>query len=35
MPDGLTERYANLNMGIQAMPDPTKTILFKRVNTAA
>ncbi|KAI1776976.1 cytochrome P450 [Hypoxylon cercidicola] len=35
MPDGLTERYANLRMGSNAMPDPTKEILFKRVKTAA
>ncbi|XXG96060.1 hypothetical protein Hte_002337 [Hypoxylon texense] len=35
MPDGLTERYANLSMGPDAFPDPTKEILFKRVKTAA
>lgn len=32
MPDGLTERYSNMVMGIDAMPDPTKEILFKRVS---
>ncbi|KAI5861450.1 cytochrome P450 [Durotheca rogersii] len=31
MPDGLTERYANLKMGTNAFPDPTKEVLFKRV----
>ncbi|KAI0887803.1 cytochrome P450 [Annulohypoxylon maeteangense] len=31
MPPGLTERYANLKMGTDAFPDPTKEILFKRV----
>lgn len=35
MPDGQTERYANINMGTDAFPDPTKEILFKRVKTAA
>lgn len=34
MPDGLTERYANINMGPDAFPDPTKEVLFKRVKTA-
>ncbi|KAI1100328.1 cytochrome P450 [Jackrogersella minutella] len=33
MPDGLTERYANMKMGTDAFPDPTKEILFKRVKT--
>lgn len=35
MPDGLTERYANLKMGTDAFPDPTKEVLFKRVKTDA
>ncbi|KAI0595189.1 ent-kaurene oxidase [Biscogniauxia sp. FL1348] len=35
MPDGLTERYANLRMGTDQFPDATKDILFrKRVNVA-
>ncbi|KAI0187815.1 ent-kaurene oxidase [Xylaria flabelliformis] len=33
MPDHITERYTNLNMGIVSMPDPTKEILFKRAKT--
>ncbi|KAI0128888.1 ent-kaurene oxidase [Xylariales sp. AK1849] len=35
MPDGLTERYQNLTMGLDALPDPTKSILFKRVKSSA
>ncbi|KAI0891821.1 cytochrome P450 [Annulohypoxylon nitens] len=35
MPDGLTERYANLKMGTDAFPDPTKEVLFRRVKSAA
>jgi hypothetical protein len=35
MPDGITERYANLNMGLDALPDPTKEILFKKVKASA
>ncbi|CAJ2505514.1 Uu.00g129080.m01.CDS01 [Anthostomella pinea] len=31
LPDGVTERYANLSMGASAFPDPTKEVLFKRV----
>ncbi|KAI1387289.1 cytochrome P450 [Hypoxylon trugodes] len=31
MPDGLTERYANLSQGANAFPDPTKEVLFRRV----
>ncbi|KAI1860426.1 hypothetical protein JX265_009825 [Neoarthrinium moseri] len=33
MPDGLTERYANLNTGLDSLPDPTKALLFKRLNS--
>ncbi|KAH8673885.1 cytochrome P450 [Xylariales sp. PMI_506] len=33
MPDGLTERYANLEMGLDSLPDPTKELVFKRVKT--
>ncbi|KAI0386387.1 cytochrome P450 [Hypomontagnella monticulosa] len=33
MPDGLTERYANIEKSTGSFPDPTKTILFKRVET--
>ncbi|KAF3068388.1 Ent-kaurene oxidase [Daldinia childiae] len=33
MPEGLTERYANINMGTDVLPDPTKEVLFKRVKT--
>lgn len=35
MPEGLTERYANINMGTDVLPDPTKEVLFKRVQTVA
>ncbi|KAI0168346.1 ent-kaurene oxidase [Pestalotiopsis sp. NC0098] len=35
MPNGLTERYANLTMGLDALPDPTKEILLKRVKASA
>ncbi|KAH6654487.1 ent-kaurene oxidase [Truncatella angustata] len=35
MPDGITERYPNLNMGLDALPDPTKAILFKKFKTSA
>jgi hypothetical protein len=35
MPDGITERYANLNMGLDALPDPTKELLFKKVKADA
>ncbi|KAK9416187.1 putative Ent-kaurene oxidase [Seiridium unicorne] len=35
MPDGLTERYPNLVMGLDALPDPTKAIMFKRVKANA
>ncbi|KAI0839943.1 cytochrome P450 [Hypoxylon sp. FL0890] len=35
MPDGITERYANMKMGTDAFPDPTKEVLFKRVQTDA
>ncbi|OTB03695.1 hypothetical protein M426DRAFT_321621 [Hypoxylon sp. CI-4A] len=35
MPEGITERYANINMGTDSFPDPTKEVLFKRVNNAA
>ncbi|KAI0169271.1 cytochrome P450 [Hypoxylon sp. FL1284] len=34
MPDGVTERYANLAMGTDAFPDPTKEIMFKKVETS-
>ncbi|KAF2218406.1 cytochrome P450 [Elsinoe ampelina] len=30
MPDGLNERWPNINNGAECMPDPTKTILFKK-----
>jgi len=33
MPDGLTERYPNMVMGIDALPDPTKELMLKRVST--
>ncbi|KAI0547088.1 ent-kaurene oxidase [Xylaria curta] len=33
MPNDITERYANLNMGIVAMPDPAKEILLMRMKT--
>ncbi|KAF3018969.1 hypothetical protein E8E14_012215 [Neopestalotiopsis sp. 37M] len=32
MPNGLTERYPNLNMGLDSLPDPTKALMFKRFN---
>ncbi|KAI1491516.1 ent-kaurene oxidase [Biscogniauxia mediterranea] len=35
MPDGLTERYANLTMGTDQFPDATKDILFKKTASAA
>ncbi|KAI1632917.1 ent-kaurene oxidase [Biscogniauxia mediterranea] len=35
MPDGLTERYANLRMGTDQFPDATKEILFKKTASAA
>ncbi|OTB14586.1 hypothetical protein K445DRAFT_318993 [Daldinia sp. EC12] len=35
MPEGLTERYVNINMGTDTLPDPTKEILFKRVKATA
>ncbi|KAK6079931.1 ent-kaurene oxidase [Seiridium cupressi] len=35
MPDGLTERYPNLVMGLDALPDPTKAIMFKKVKANA
>ncbi|KAI5918729.1 ent-kaurene oxidase [Camillea tinctor] len=35
MPDGLTERYANLKMGTDQMPDATKDILFRKTACAA
>ncbi|KAF1358947.1 cytochrome P450, partial [Lizonia empirigonia] len=31
MPNGLTERYAQIENGRDFMPDPTKTLLFKKV----
>ncbi|KAI1338803.1 ent-kaurene oxidase [Xylariaceae sp. FL0016] len=31
MPEGVTERYPNMKMGTDAFPDPTKDIVFKRV----
>ena len=31
MPDGITERYPNIETGTDAMPDPTKEIMFKRI----
>lgn len=31
MPDGLTERYAQIEMGRNIMPDPTKALLFRKV----
>lgn len=33
MPEGVTERYANIEIGANSMPDPTKDIMFKRVAT--
>ncbi|KAI1878121.1 hypothetical protein JX265_002489 [Neoarthrinium moseri] len=30
MPDGVTERYPNLKMGLDDLPDPTREIMFKR-----
>ncbi len=30
MPDGETERYPNLDMGMDSLPDPTRTIMFKK-----
>ncbi|ETS79291.1 hypothetical protein PFICI_09144 [Pestalotiopsis fici W106-1] len=30
MPKGFTERYPNLNMGLDSLPDPTKALMFKR-----
>lgn len=35
MPDGITERYANLEMGKDSLPDSTKELLFKKSKTAA
>jgi cytochrome P450 len=32
MSDGSSERYANISFGGQNIPDPSKTILFKRVD---
>jgi hypothetical protein len=32
MPNGLTERYPNLNMGLDSLPDPTKALMFRRFN---
>ena len=32
MPDGLTERYAQIEAGSVVVPDPTKKLLFKKVN---
>ncbi|KAI0004374.1 cytochrome P450 [Xylariaceae sp. FL0662B] len=34
MPEGVTERYPNLVMGIDSMPDPTKELVFKKVATS-
>ncbi|KAF9698203.1 hypothetical protein EKO04_003691 [Ascochyta lentis] len=31
MPNGLTERYAQIEMGRNVTPDPTKALLFKKV----
>jgi hypothetical protein len=31
MPEGETERYKPIEIGTSAMPDPTKTVMFKRV----
>jgi cytochrome P450 len=31
MPDGLTERYANIEVGRTSSPNPTKKLLFKKV----
>lgn len=31
MPNGLTERYADLDFGMSVMPDPSKEIMFKRL----
>jgi cytochrome P450 len=31
MPNGETERYPNMDVGTQSMPDPTKALAFKKV----
>lgn len=31
MPNGETERYSQMEIGKQTMPDPTKTLAFKKV----
>lgn len=31
MPDGVDGRYANIIMGTDALPDPTRELMFKRV----
>ncbi|KAF7540178.1 hypothetical protein G7054_g1529 [Neopestalotiopsis clavispora] len=35
MPDGFSERYPNLAMGLDALPDPTKNLMLKRVKASA
>ncbi|KAF2622679.1 cytochrome P450 monooxygenase-like protein, partial [Macroventuria anomochaeta] len=32
MPDGLTERYAQIEVGRSSLPNPTKKLLFKKVD---
>ncbi|KAI1078786.1 cytochrome P450 [Whalleya microplaca] len=34
MPDGVTERYPNLVMGLDSLPDPTKEIVFKKIENS-
>lgn len=34
MPDGMTERYPNLAMGLDALPDPTKSLMLKKVKAS-
>ena len=31
MPDGLTERYAQIEIGRSISPNPTKKLLFKKI----
>ncbi|KAI9149632.1 Cytochrome P450 monooxygenase ATR2 [Paramyrothecium foliicola] len=33
MPGGQSERYSNVSVGISSVPDPTKSIMFKRIKT--
>ena len=35
MPDGKTERYANLVMGTDSLPDPTREVMLRRVRAPA